>query len=282
MEFLNKIETFINQLLFKLGELILRLVPLPLKKFFLKISHFSTLMIGFLKKSPFILKDRAIALIGSAKEVSKSLDIKGALKESYQKAMAQHAAETEGKTSKLKTLLLAPFLVMGQWLQDLNPVQTLVLLTFSGLSILSVIGIGYSGKRLTDSYRGADRIPASVEEVVEYERPDYYKKEQRHYEITNFRLPVYVPQVNEIKSVDIDFTATLSNRNARMFLEKNEFHLRDHLIINVEPSIASFPLEEEGKEIIRKKIWSDVNDFLKLKGVEGEVIELKITYVLAN
>jgi hypothetical protein len=174
-----------------------------------------------------------------------------------------------------------PFLVVAQWVQGLSPAQALLLLGFSGASILSVIGIGFSGHKLAKNHLDDGRAPASVDEIL-YERPGYYKKQTRHFEVSNFRLPVYVAQVNEVRSVDIDFTATMSNRNAKMYLEKREFQLRDHLINNIEPSVSSFPLEEEGKEIIRKKVWMEINDYLKENKIEGEVTELKITYVLAN
>jgi hypothetical protein len=67
-----------------------------------------------------------------------------------------------------------------------------------------------------------------------------------------------------------------------MQLEKLEFQLRDHLILNIEPMISSFPLEEEGKGILREKLIMEINDFMKAQGLEGQVKDLKITYILAN
>ena len=160
------------------------------------------------------------------------------------------AKETSPGLGQIATLLLTPFYMIGQWLKGLSAAQALLLMTFSTGSVLAVIGIGFSGHKLANNHLEMDRSPASVEGAVKYERPDYYKKQTRHFEITNLRLPVYVAKVNEIRSVDIDFTATMTNRNSRNFLEKHEFHIRDHLILQMEPSIASFPFTARRKHLL--------------------------------
>jgi flagellar basal body-associated protein FliL len=91
-----------------------------------------------------------------------------------------------------------------------------------------------------------------------------------------------MPKLNELRSIDIDFSATMSSRMSRMKLEKKEIELRDHLILNVEPMIVSFPLEDEGKEILRKKLTLEINDFMITHQIEGEVQDIKLIYVLAN
>lgn len=280
MNFLAKIETFINHLLSKLGELIYKAIPGPVIKFFGLMSALKVWIINSLKSSPAFLKKFFSESVGTTTKLVGST--KSALLETYSKAMTQYKEKSPQSAGKIFTVLMTPFLMIGQWLKGLTPVQSLMLLSFSCASILAVIGIGFSGHKLMNHHSEEGRFPASVPEEVAYARPDYYKKQTKHFDVSNLRLPVYFAQVNEIKSIDIDFTATLSNRNARMFLEKHEFHLRDHLILQIEPSVATFPLEDEGKEIIKRKLWGEINDFLKNNEVEGEVTELKITYVLAN
>lgn len=282
MGLIEKLEILINLLLCKLGELIFKLVPAPVKRFIERVQGWLNVCTTKLKQLPTLAKTFILYVISQAKSTLATVDFKAIFADSYKKAMVQYKAQAEGKTGKFKTIILAPFLVIGQWLNGLTTAQSMLLMTFSMTSILAIIGIGFSGNRLISHHTDSGRAPASTEEEIPYDRPDYYKKQVRHFEITNLRLPVYVAQVNEIRSVDIDFTATMSNRNSRILLEKKEFQLRDHLIIQIEPSVASFPLEEEGKEIIRRKLLLEINDFLKLNNVEGEVTELKITYVLAN
>lgn len=279
MDFFAKIEQFINQLLLKLGALIYKLIPMPIKNIFLKISAWKQFCVAKLKASPVYIKNLVLNWVTKIK-TKFSINFKAIFTDAYKNAMFQYK-ERSKSNGKFKKIILTPFLIVGQWLQGLSPAQSMLLLAFTGLSVLSTIGIGFSGKRMVDAQVETQRTPASSEEV-EYDRPDYYKKQFRHLSVTNFRLPVYFAKINQIKSVDIDFTATLTNRQARKFLEKHEFHLRDHLILYIEPSVASFPLEEEGKEIIRQKILVEINNFLIANEVEGEVTELKITYVLAN
>lgn len=283
MKLLEKMEILLNALLFKLGEFLWKLVPDVVRKKFHWVGIQSQRFKLYLKSLPAFLKVKIVSLITYLKSTAAKYNVKSALQDSYQKALTRYKESSKSeKTGKLKTALMAPFLVMGQWLHGLSAGQSMLLLTFSAGSFLAVLGIFFSGQRLAVGQSTSMRTPASVEEEVLYERPDYYKKQTRHFTITNLRLPVYVAQVNEIRSVDVDFTATLTNRYSRLFLEKNEFQLRDHLILQLEPSIAAFPLEEEGKIIIRKKLLTEINDFLRLNEVEGEVSELKITYVLAN
>ena len=282
MNFLEKIENAINFLLIKLGELMLKAIPSPVKRVFAKLGTGCRYLADNFRQLPALTKTFLVVVIAKLKSTALAFDYKAALLETHKKAMAQYKEKSPQGMGAMKKLFMTPFLMMGQWLQGLSPSQSLLLLGFSCASILSVIGIGFSGHKLMHGQSESSRSPASATEEVLYQRPEYYKKQTRFLELTNLRLPVYVANVNEIKSVDIDFNATMTNRNSRMFLEKHEFHLRDHLILQMEPSVASFPLEEEGKEIIRKKLLNEINDFLKINEVDGEVLELKITYVLAN
>jgi hypothetical protein len=58
--------------------------------------------------------------------------------------------------------------------------------------------------------------------------------------------------------------------------------MRDHLILEMEPSVASFPLTEEGKEIIRQKLSTEIDVFLESHKITGHVEEIKVVYILAN
>lgn len=275
MNLLTKIENAINFLLLKLIELFAKIIPTPIKNAFAKIhSHFQNI--------PAQIKNKSLGFIERTKKLFGQFQIKNQITETYKLSIAQAKIKRPQGMGKTKTFFMTPFLMVGQWLNGLSAGQSLLLLTFTSASLLSVIGIGFSGQRLLTSQNENSRVPASAIEENQYSRPDYYKKQTRHLEVSNLRLPVYFSGVNEIKSVDIDFTATLTNRSSRLFLEKHEFHLRDHLILQLEPSVANFPLEEEGKIIIRDKLLSEINDFLKLNEIEGAVTEIKIIYVLAN
>lgn len=287
MSLLEKVETFINNLLILLGQLISRAVlkylPLKARMFFLKIHHRFMTMITWCKCAPEKMIKAFPSLLMHVKSKVFGFNLKAKLQETYKISITKYESKQKSlKLSPIKKIVLTPFLIMQQWVSGLNTSQTILLLGFSSASVLAGIGVVFSGNRLMNSHFKTMRAPASIEEEVNYERPQYYKKQNRHLEIVNLRLPVYIPKVNELKSVDIDFSATLTNRQSRMKLEKFEFQLRDYLILNVEPMVSSFPLEEEGKAILREKIIAEINNFMTEKNIEGEVVDVKIIYILAN
>jgi flagellar basal body-associated protein FliL len=287
MGFLEKIEILVNRLLILLGDLIfrilLKLTPLKIQLFLKKLRVQFHLLIHWFKKLPSRIIKNAPLLINKIKQALVAYDVKGKLQQTYQNALAsQGASKVAAKTSKAKIIFLAPFLIFGEWLKGLTSFQATSLMVLTAVSLLAAINIGFSGHRILSHQNQANRGPASVEDEVLYERPAYYKKEARHLELNNVRLPIFFANTNELSAVDVDFIATLSNRQSRMQLYKLELQLRDHLILNVEPMVASFPIEEEGKEILRQKLLSELNDFLKFHNIEGQVQEIKITYVLAN
>lgn len=287
MNLLDKIENAINKLLFLLGSLVVsflkKILPKPFIRgfFYLKIKFQRSLR--FLKLLPKRFLQWILEGFQNQKSHLLTFNYKEKIKETYTQALEQYKEKNQSaKTSKLKTIFMTPFLIIGQWLKGLSPGQSLMLLSFTAASFLAAVNMIFSGQRLIDHHMGRSRAPASVEEEILYERPAYYKGQTRHFDFTSLRLPVYFANVNELKSVDVDFTAILSNRMSRMQLEKLEFQLRDHFILEVEPVVASFPLEEEGREIIRQKLLTEVNRFIQSRKIEGEAIDLEITYVLAN
>lgn len=283
MKIFEKIEILINGLLIKLSLWVAGLIPQPVKNVW---RNLLTFLLWPVRKIP-ELKNFIFTLVKSLLAKDKKTfiqELKTSLGETYKKAILEAKAKSPKGMSAAKTFFMTPFLMFGQWLSGLSQGQSLLLLGFSSASFIAMIGIGFSGHKLINDQSETSRHPASSEEEEEvvYDRPLYYKKETRHLQVTSFRLPIYLPKTNELRSVDIDFIATTSNRSSRQYLEKHEFQLRDHLIHEIEPSIASFSLDEEGKEILRQKLHAEINAFLTLNKIQGEVIELQITYVLAN
>jgi hypothetical protein len=280
MNALEKLEQFLNQILIRLIDVLVRFTPTKIKNLWLKIEALSGVAWAKMKAFPKNCFEFLLKLVGSCLQTLKILNPIVALKDAYQKSLAKYQQQTQ-LGFKVLRILATPFYIISAWIQGLSTTQAMLLLSFIGGSILSIISIGFSGQKLLRHHLDSGRTPASIEEIV-YDRPDYYKKQTRHLELTNFRLPVYIADINELKTVDVDFIVTLSNRKTMQYLSKYEFELRDHFILEIEPSVASFPLEDEGKEIIRKKVWDEINVFLKNKNINGEVVELKVTYILAN
>lgn len=287
MSILEKLETLVNNLLILLGQLITRglvkVIPFKVRLVFSKPYYYISLCIIWCKQAPKQLMKNLPVWLAKLKSTFFAFNIKEKLQVTFKAAISQYETKQKGlKLTQFKKIFLTPILMMGQWLNGLNTTQTVMLLGFTTASVLAGISMVFSGNRMVASHMNEMRAPASVEEEITYDRPNYYKKQNRHLDIVNLRLPVYIPKVNELQSVDIDFSATLTNRLSRMKLEKLEFQLRDHLILNVEPMVTTFPLEEEGKTILREKIISEMNNFMLEHKIEGEVKDVKIIYILAN
>jgi flagellar basal body-associated protein FliL len=290
MKFLLKIEDAINHVLILIGDLFMNLLKkLMHPKLILLIERIKQAIaegILWLKNLPKLIIQKTPIFISWFKNYLKTFNYKTELEKTFAVAIAQYEKTQAGhKLSKLKQILLVPFLIVGQWLQGLTAAQTVILLGSTAASVLAAINIFFSSHRVLESHQYGYRSPASMEfeeEEVVYERPDYYKQEFRHLQLTNVRLPVYVTDINELKHIDIDFTATLSNRMGRMMMERLEFQLRDHLILEVEPMEVNSPLVDEGKEILRQKLMQEINTFLKSRQIEGYVQDLKLTYILGN
>lgn len=278
MNMLNKIEDLINAFLTKLIDLVKGgfrgATPFFIRVFVAKLRVRRAAFMKLLKNSPWIIKDRVLHLVHSMKHQWQEIDVKG----TYQRALEKYKG-SEGQESKFKLLVMTPFLMFGVWLRGLSFWQRSLLVSCTIASIVSMAAVVQSIQSLR-SHGVVVRKPASVE--VTYERPNYYKKETRFFVMTNLTLPVYVPGLNQIRTVDLDFTATMSNREVKMKLEERIIQLRDHLTLNVEPLSANFPLEDEGKEIIRQKLILELDEYIKEVGLEGYVEEINITYFIDN
>jgi flagellar basal body-associated protein FliL len=284
MNFLSKIENAINAFLLRVGALLLKLVhtimPKGLAHYWQQLMLRKEQWLALAKQSPALVKTWAMAAVPRLKSFLQSLDLKSKFQRTYQDALTDYQSKKTQRLGRLRKIVLAPVIIISKWLEGLSATQAVVLMTFSAASFLAGIYIISSTRQLAS--HGEGRTPASLEDEVTFDRPAYYKEQRKHFKLTNMRLPVYVAKVNELKSVDVDFTAIVSNRRARFFLEKKEFQLRDHLISQMEPLVAEFPLVEEGKEVVRDKLEEEINLFLKLHNVEGHVTKLRLTYILAN
>src|SRR5665647_3556609 len=196
MGLLEKIETAITFLLVKLGELALkllaRMVPAKVKVIWPKVVLFLASVKANFKQLPKIILNWLMAKLKVWKQELFTYDYKGKFQASYAQALARYKRESPEKMGKIKTIFLTPFLIIAEWLSGLSATQALVLLTFTGASFLSGIGMIFSGKRIVDQEMMKYREPASFESDVSYDRPGYYKKQTRHLDITSLRLPVYV------------------------------------------------------------------------------------------
>lgn len=156
------------------------------------------------------------------------------------------------------------------------------LATFSVTCILFVVGgfgVYTSSEKIYKS-EFPNRAPASVQQY-DY-RPEYKTYQARTTQVMNIKIPLLVEDVTEINSVTIDFTVRTTTRFAKTFLENYEYKLKDYFFTTAEPIISDFPLEQEGKDVLKEKITTELNLFLDENGVEGRVENIELTFIVAS
>lgn len=124
------------------------------------------------------------------------------------------------------------------------------------------------------------RAPAVVEDFAD--KAKYYNRNAKTMIIRNVRIPVIVKNVREIKSITMEFSVRTSTRFAKIYLEEKEHLLKDHLFMNLQPILSSFPIEDEGKRILTEKIERELNILLQNEKVEGMVEKVRVLYIIGS
>lgn len=277
MKKLEKFEDWLNSVVMtfghKLESFFKKLTPSQIRKGGQKLlaskDHFKT----NLSKTKQIIAERSIQSIGSAKEKLE----KGKLKTAE---LVITAKETDWKNLKIKSVLLGiiafiapPFLRLKNWYIGLKPATIATSVVISSVVSVTGVGIYQQTQKLAEKARG----PASVEEeIIEVKRPKYYKLDEKALSITNIVLPTYLESTGAIRKLVIDFTFITSNRYIKAYFWDNSHIVNDRLNSRIEPIAVEFPLEDEGKNIIKDKIKREMNALIKELQIEGEIQEVYI------
>lgn len=113
-------------------------------------------------------------------------------------------------------------------------------------------------------------------------RPAYFKQMDRQIHFYGINLQLFIEDTKRNRQVNLDFTVLSSNRTATQFFKDNEFKVRDHLNLNVEPIIPQLPLNEEGSLIIKDKIRQELQLLLNNANIKADVVEIYIDYLLVS
>ncbi len=181
---------------------------------------------------------------------------------------------------KQKVLILCfylfyPLILLKKWMAQLSPNQMLFAICSTIVVGISSLNIILSGRQIIQEAENT-RSPASTERPERVERPKYYKEHLRHLPVGQYKLPIYFNDIQEMHLLHIDLVLVTSNRQTRQFLEKYDYLVQNTLVMTIEPVVPSFPLEEEGKQIIKAKVRSEINLLLKEQKIEGKIKEVHI------
>lgn len=275
MELLAKLEEVINQFLWTLLGLMERFTPRPVLKFISFLKRKKKHALIWIKISPAVFKRHKNQKAHELKTVMARVDVKKGIQQCETKV------KKISKTSTFKKALSTFIESLKRPFKDLSAEQSVLLVAFSIGSVIAGLAISAQLQRIFLQETNVHRNPASAE-VFEYERPNYYQKPLKSVQIYGVRIPVYFPETNELQTVTIDFNIVLTNKIGRIFIERREFPLRDHLIHSLEPILAQYALDSEGKDIIKDKVAIEVQNFLDQHHIESKVTSIELSYVLAN
>lgn len=155
-------------------------------------------------------------------------------------------------------------------------VATAIVILGSGLMVISILSIHH----LKQS--GYFREPAAVVREYKKVRPEYYHQYDRTMKIHSVNFPVYIESARGAKMVRMDLTLTTNNKYTRNYLNKNYHMVQDRLNSRLEPMIPDFPIEEEGKEIIKSKVKEEIDSLIKELKIDGRVQSIHIHSILAG
>ncbi|MCT4640956.1 MAG: hypothetical protein N4A33_01575 [Bacteriovoracaceae bacterium] len=121
---------------------------------------------------------------------------------------------------------------------------------------------------------------ASVQQTIK--RASYKRFIEKSLLVKNLNVPVVFKDVTKIHSVIVDISLRTNTVFSKVYLDNNQFRIRDRFFETTSAVISDFPLKEEGKKIIKEKIIHEINTLLRANRVEGKVIEVSINSHISN
>tara|TARA_Y100000590_G_scaffold281237_2_gene316269 strand:+ start:152212 stop:153051 length:840 start_codon:yes stop_codon:yes gene_type:complete len=196
---------------------------------------------------------------------------------------------TDFKKIDWEKVFLAVFAVFSpfigrvrDWYIAMKPTTMLAMVSVATMGGLSSIAIYQQVQKISEK-----RAPASemIEEApsanTPEKRPVYYKRQERELRVRNVSFPVYAGR-NPASKLVIDFTFVSSNRYIKEYFFENIHLLKDKLNTSVEQILPNFPLEDDGKRVIKEKIKKEMQVLLNDLKIEGSIEEVHIHSIMAG
>ncbi|MCF8058627.1 MAG: flagellar basal body-associated FliL family protein [Bacteriovoracaceae bacterium] len=278
------INSFISNFLSLLSGKAKSLTPQKIKKKYQTSKELLTSRRGDLKEK---LNQKKV------KALTKVLSTKEQLDKAKQKTInvVHKAKETDIKSIKwtrilatFGVLLAPPLLKLKSWYINLQPTQIASFVTLSTVATLASVNIYVQSNKIAEESRSpASEIAEEVDKATAISRrPAYFKRTEKQFKVSNVVLPAYVKSNGAVRKLVIDFTFESSNKYIKEYLWQNTNYIHDVLNSKIEPISIEFPLEEEGKIIVKEKILREMNDLLKRLKIKGEIKEVYIDSMIAG
>ena len=209
-------------------------------------------------------------------------------KEATSKAMKKVKVSNMKEMTAKKVILFivaifTPLILRSKlWILSLKPATVVGFVVMSSVGTLTSIQVYNSAKTIADETKEEEVVEVKNLYQESLKRAEYYNEQDRHLDVSNVTLPVYIESVSSIRSLTIDFTMVMSNRYLRAYFLENEHLLKNRINNTLEPIIPDFPLNEEGKIILRDKIKYEVNELIRELKIKGQVNNVLFDNIIAG
>ncbi len=192
------------------------------------------------------------------------------------KAAEQKLAMLEKAGKDIKEEGLATYLkkILHQILWQ----QKKILLATIGLIFLAN-GIYHYGQQIADNLE-QDIFSDYTPLANPYRRPEYFRKSEKQFKVTGIILPIDLRRDHRKLVADLTFES--SNKYIKAYFETHPYLIPDVLGRRIESVSINFPLEAEGKSILKEKIIEEVNLLLEELKIEGKIVNVYIDQLLGT
>ena len=140
--------------------------------------------------------------------------------------------------------------------------------------IFALVTIGFQLRQIIEKN--------SLNNAQEQGKAKMVVKPRIFFSITDLVIPVYTAD-SSFRRVVMDLRVSSYDKHLKAYFgeEENIPLLYDRLNTKLAPIALEFPLEEEGKRIIKDKVLWEINELVKELGIKGQIEEVYIDYILA-
>lgn len=167
-------------------------------------------------------------------------------------------------------------------LAQIKPEKALTGIALSSILTIGAVTIYHNTKRIYEIENSdlISRTPASILEVKE--KKAYHNLTKKMISIENLKVPTLVEDMHSIQNITLDFSVTANNRFTTLYLNNHREELKNYIILHFEPILSSFVIQEEGKDVIKERIRFLLNDYLANVGVDGQIENVQILYLMGT
>jgi hypothetical protein len=275
----DKINELLEKAISKSGDMVAKKTPKRLKK---STGEPKPSLKDKIQKNSLALKTKVVE--NSKKTIVKAKELKSNSQEFVKKAKSESLSEIKEKGLIVALIAFATPTVIKikQWFASLESTTIVGFVTVSTVVTLTGLNIYKQSKKIADEKAAQAELVEKVENARAISsRPGYHKKQERTFIVYDIVLPAYFEK-NKISKLVIDFSIESSNKYIKAFFLENPHYVNDVLNSKIEPISVDFPLEQEGKIIVKDKIRDELNILLKSLKIEGEITEVNIHKIVGG